>query len=118
MPRSVPEVVPSGDTVRTDECYPHADPPTNIRQSYVAETVESDTEDTVCEQAESIDRKRRGQAIEFRSLDRLLGDSGKDFMTKHFQFRQLTEAKKRQPRFHVSGHVTLGKTVSGLLLLG
>jgi hypothetical protein len=83
MPRSVPEVVLCGDTIRDDECYSQADHLTSIRQFYVVETAETDTECMVLEQAESIDSKRREQAIEFKRLDHLWGVSGENVKSMH-----------------------------------
>ncbi len=107
MPRSIPEVVLCGDTIRDDECYSQADQLTSIRRSHVVETVEIDTECMVREQAESIDSKRREQAIEFRRLDHLRGVSGEN-ITSMRESRQRIQrleleinylsSRKRLPR--------------------
>jgi len=83
MPRSIPEDVLCGDTIRDDERCSQADQLTCIRRSHVVETVEIDTESMVREQAESIDSKRREQAIEFRRLDHLWGVSGENITSMH-----------------------------------
>jgi hypothetical protein len=83
MPRSIPEVVQCGDTIRDDERCSQADQLTSIRQSYVAATVEINPECIGREQAESIDSKRREQAIEFKRLDHLWGVNGENITSMH-----------------------------------
>lgn len=83
MPSSIPEVVLCGDTIRDDERYSQADQLTSVRRSHVVETVKINPECIGREQAESIDSKRREQAIEFKRLDHLWGVSGENITSMH-----------------------------------
>lgn len=83
MPCSILEVVRYSDTIQDDERYSQADQLTSIRRSHVPATVKINPECIGREQAESIDSKRREQAIEFRRLDHLRGVSGESVKNMH-----------------------------------